>query len=230
MPVFKQRMPWARQPQTPVGIDWSNPLTRGLQVVWLPQTSSLQKNVKTPGVGIVTNGTSDYAFAPCAWKYGDGVSIAAFADCNWRSATTYERLAAVRTGTTSTGFQLMDDGTKKIQVFVNAKLSTNGYQTFTLPASYQSGSHLFVGTTQFSRSSCLAYVDGIALTGGTVGGVDSSSLDTGASGVDISRIQYDGIFYYGRYNWIGLVVAWNRALTPLEVKLLSDNPWQIFSP
>lgn len=227
------KFPWTMQPQSVPRINWANPITNGLQVFFVPDnviaSGSASNSLNHLGKGVSTDGSAQYQFVPKTWEYGPGVTIAALSDCNWRTATTYERLATVRTGTKSTGIQLSDAGTKSIQVFCNAAVETNGYLTCVLPASATTGVHLFVGTTEYSLASHKAYVDGIKLSGST-GGNGSVSLDAGASGLDIGRTQYDSTNYFGRYNWIGLVVAWNRALSEPEVSEFSKSPWQIFAP
>jgi len=68
-----------------------------------------------------------------------------------------------------------------------------------------------------------SYIDGVvqSLTGTPVG-TWSAPLTVG--------IGAAGNLYETSKNEIDLVLIWKRALTPLEIKSISNNPWQVFKP
>jgi len=231
MPSILLPRRFTSQPQGGVQVDWSNPLSSGVQVFWLPQSFDPRyatKAIGQRGAGISTNGTDQYQFVPCNWNYSGGVSTLSIADCNWHTKLAFERLVSVRTDTNSTGLQLYTTAgsVKTAQVYCSST-NGNGYKNFTLPSSAQTGPHVFCSTTQYSLASHKFYVDGVELTG-TTGGFDNTALYPGASGMDIGRFVWLGTNYFGRYNWIGLGVMWNRVLSASEAIKLSANPYQIF--
>ncbi len=216
-----------RQPVTPVGVDWSNPLARGLQTLFDGASCRdvVSKRPFAPrnpaagraGMGHQVGGVTTVAqLANQVFKAGSGLTIFVFLEHGTATGTN-TALTGRGSGAGGTATLLGVDDSGNLIVFDGAVSSTLGTQQ-------AAGLHSYAITNQ--GTSLLGYVDG-KLSGSA--GSFSVVVDSAAQSMQIGAGAADELTAYmaGRYY---LVVWWNRALTAGEIMALHANPWQLFAP
>lgn len=222
------------QPQEPLEIDRSNPITRGLATVFLPTQ-------RYPSIDLVTKvfdtATTRGALLPGtnATRYaviGTGVNWSLnFAPVGIPASypalsvfALYEQYDTTTTGNIfGGGFSTTNYGR-----FVK---NNDGSITFT-PNSNTSGSQIVgpvLNTNQVYSLAAINQGNERELFVDAVSVVSSSTSATFLNGA----YGYAGAnFATGQTRRIGLYCGyvWTRRLTPFEIKSLTDNPWQIFRP
>ena len=230
--------PWTSQPQVAVGIDWGNPITRGLVFAWsagatryqaVPATPTQLASGVKPGVGGIS---PDFNGASVATRYNvsmlggnpDEATMFSWATTQqtasearmigfWTNGA-FNPLFSIEQRPNPQGWtaQWRDNAAVVVNVSQNAALSVG--DTKKICGVFRSGS----GRKELFIDGALAAFDTTTL--GTFGTLNQSSigcLDRGSPG------QY----------WSGAIYCafvWNRALSASEVDQISDNPWQIFAP
>lgn len=219
------RTPRVSQPQGPTGIDWGNPITRGLVTATLPgMCQSAGAITPTP-------------------QYQAGVK------------QSVSRLGAVARTVANFGVSLGDQpkfnfGTQDFTMFcVVSPVARTGTQVAVGRYNATSGSYWLGytgGAVAFSVSGVNASCTAPAGVTDTLCGVRSAgSITAYANGVSGSAVAAAGsvtatgilaIGVFGSYNsyyCVGdyaLTAIWDRALSKTEILALSLNPWQIFAP
>ena len=219
------RTPRVSQPQGPTGIDWGNPITRGLVTATLPgMCQSAGAITPTP-------------------QYQAGVK------------QSVSRLGAVARTVANYGVSLGDQpkfnfGTQDFTIFcVVSPVARTGTQVAVGRYNATSGSYWLGytgGAVAFSVSGVNASCTAPAGVTDTLCGVRSAgSITAYANGVSGSAVAAAGsvtatgilaIGVFGSYNsydCVGdyaLTAIWDRALSKTEILALSLNPWQIFAP
>ena len=216
--------PWTSQPQGPVEIDWSNPITRGLIYADYPGAA---KNLSVTGVG----------------KYGRESTFRGQVSSDPRlSSASFSFYLLFKTeaslgsqgcvigrGSTSNDYNNRGFGfspTHSAPAYSGAFYCGDSYTIIGKPT----GAALSADTNYSIAGTCdgaygRAYNNGIL----SAGPVSVSSIDTTAnlvinksSGVNPSADDSQNKIYFVGY--------WNRALSDTEVRSISQNPWQIFKP
>lgn len=228
------------QPQTPVGIDWGNPITWGLVSVLNAPTlstktypSAIPLGVTNAGVAVVANGSFlAYEKVP---DLGSAATLFMLGNMP-ANATSASIQCAI--GTNSGGTQLFalqgaqnNGGLTEARAVIRA---VNGGGITTAESASLYGN---LGSNAIEPW-CGVYDGTSALKIYRNGRDDTqSNLGTAVSG-PLTAINTPTILGANRgtpsYALTGakvaLVLAWNRALTPAEIKSVSDNPWQVFQP
>ena len=231
------RKPWTRQPQVAVGVNWSNPLTRGLvSAAWrdrnivngatLADSGSKTYEPALSGIAEVYDGAvTGRSETVSGIDTSNGLSIHVivyptniaqtntFAGFGSTSATHYAALDLSGTETNDPIRVLQTGGTFGCTYY--ASPPTNQWNAYT--AVFNSGTNNVL------------YRDGVLLTPSSTVGSASANFPT------ISRIDHGQIsLNTGPANrLIGkllLRLHWNRRLTAGEARMLADNPWQLFAP
>lgn len=234
------RQPRTSQPQGPVGIDWGNPITRGLLSALLP--NNLATKTKSGGSvplrvaqqGIVALGGSSALAYDTTASIGSTATIFMLGNMVGQSGSA-ANLAGI--GTTSGGSQLFifqgaqiagATGARGVLRLVNAGGIT----------SVESASLGGSGTTSAIEAWCCVYDGTTALklyrngvddTGGNAN-VGASGAATSLNAPCINGKFNSAVAYAPSGSQQALVLAFNRALTVADIKSLSANPWQIFTP
>ena len=228
------------QPQQAVGINWSNPLTKGLTLASLPSlaydavkgklipisgaTQTVSKNLGKSFSGVnaridygqtrvIPGGSSTHTvIAAGVWKNtGRG---AAFAQQYGTSPFPQTNLGYGTSGVAGT-IEFFDyNSPSKLASVAKVGAADNKY-------------HIVAGVRNGAVAETKLYIDGVdtLVTPTGVGGVVNSALQRVSVGNDGDYISADRTFN----NPLDLVLVWGRALSPKEIKSLSDNPWQIFA-
>lgn len=220
------------QPQTPVEIDWSNPLTRGFLKAFIPSTSkailkgSAPSYLLKPSVtGIGYSGKRTVAYweaSPTALISGNptwsivlsvvsadaGIAGGLGLYCERPNATQIVKIAGSAGGSGFAEF-VCRDASGNLAIITSSKVVNDGKP------------HV-LAFTRVASNSHIGYVDGINV------GASSTNVN-GSFGATDAVIGADKANDSADFNGaIPLVSLWNRALSATEIKSLSDNPWQIF--
>lgn len=231
------RHPWTQQPQYPVGIDWGNPITRGL-------VSVLQGNSFLDQVN----------FGRAVTKQTNTILQPSYAEIGYKGAGTDPQGINVGTG----GLSQIVAGNSPVTVAMGViPFATGVREAFcadysaagsgasiifeqqvanTYRVGFASGTVAKVvdtGTVEAGRLAHICgthdlttingYINGVAGTPVLCGNRDAgNTLRVGAPGAYTGGIRFRG--------WVLYWYVWNRTLSAAEVKSLSDNPRQIFQP
>lgn len=217
------------QPNSNIDIDWSNPITRKMVLVWTPTTglkSSSNGNLKgtlSGGNGTVSGG-----------RWGNGIAFGQSglqfesSDLNVSTATDQAYLVIGEPPPTGTSWNMaITTGSGSFRKWFN------NYTIHRYPA----GTHLMADTSVWNGEAVVFcqlaqndsvkdfYVNGVRVNNSTSSDESSYSIVTtqllqGESG-DRSSVTYWANKTY-------LCVKWHRLLTTSEIASLTANPWQIF--
>lgn len=224
--VLRERL---SQPQNLTGVDWGNPITRGL-IALVDGVS--RRDLMQTALPTSYNGAQLGASSGLAMGYETG-QFASFAFAN-RSRIANQLSVFSFTDYTASGSpnSFLFGDTEAAGTGYNFGLYSNGLQWLSFVKTGGSGASASGGTfgqrRRFAHSftydgtSIRQYLDGVA-AGVTA---KTGNVDTGAFGLNINRWNA-GSPHAGRF-FVGAV--WNRALTPAEIVSLSANPWQLFAP
>ena len=237
-----RRVPWTRQPPYPVGIDRTNPLSRGLVNVWTPfsvanniGTGSLTRQPTRAGIAII-NGALVTPFSV-------GQPTRVFPMTILRYGSTLEPTH------TGIGAEVgsYDGGTAGF-VFTNSQPSgsvNNNFSIFPEPGDAWSYREFSVNAT--NRSAVPSIQVGVIKAYNDIDVYWEGKKDNGTL-VSFSVLNPPPVFksltpfasspeganFFGRSSVAGssmlLTLGWNRALIEREVKSISANPWQVFEP
>jgi hypothetical protein len=219
-----------RQPANPhlVRIDWNNPLTRGLVIALLPDTTGRMVNIANPSIQFTQGGL---AATMGAGRYGRH-----FAKATANASTIYN---ANRTGSLSPGNSgivllhgITASGNGNGLVGFNASnagfyIGSGGQLGLTIASSV-----VATGTTTIVGPAVLGWS---ALTGNYklyLNGVDDTNTSSGSTFGISGLIDRVGIFSGGTHQGTSsqaLILQWSRQLSPAEHKALARNPWQVFT-
>lgn len=238
------RKPWTRQPQTPIGIDWGNPITNGLLLSALPnafdgrnlvngksltKTGALAAAVNQDGVypTFATNNYVDFDAGICS--YTTPTTIA------WtqepRATSNYSAILQWKATGATNPFLIYTSATDVNYQF-NAGVGNGG---FNLNKRFGVG----LATNKVADRFCLILPSGTSTAADSIlyrngALVDSLSVAAeqsfGSSTANVSRIgalstagdPFEGL--------LGNVNVWGRALTETEAAAWTRNPWQLFAP
>ena len=239
------RVPWTRQPQFPVPIDWGNPVTVGLQAAFSPVTGRMvdtSQNGSTPPsadtgtqqIGIAgisrayTGGTkSTFANSP---RYGLASAMTLVVVCDVNTLTNYGALISCENQPDVSGWELRVGNGPTDSVILASRSTSGGYYQYKTGANrINAGSkNNFVAVTYPSalvESTPSFYVNGVAYAAVFVGNTSTGAqlastltLDIGARAAGTT--QLDGAVLFA-----GL---WNRALAAGEIESLRGNTSQVY--
>lgn len=240
-------LPWNRQPKGGIAprIDWSNPITNGLVYA---DPGQFGRNLVTGQQSSALTGTKVQGSVSGLVRGFGSTFGTGSTDANVTSLTTNAthrtyiaramrngagggglgRILDKRTGGAQSELIFWSNGISQLQ-YGRVYTTTNGQWDFpvgTLPV----GTPQVIGISYDSGSTTndpVFYVNGARQTltessapsGTPVGNSDAYVIGNRTN--DNAR-NWDG--------WIGEVLIWDRILSPAEVLLVSQNPWQIFAP
>lgn len=228
---------WTRQPQGAVQIDWSNPLTRGLQCALSPYfehakqrrptySGTVAYSTRASGKSIDGN-NAGLAYASVS-GVGDPVTIM-YAGSMTRSALTNVVAAlGVSSGNQLIGFQFSSNAANNRIIMRQTNAGGVTFREYGLNVTTASAEKVVLCGVVTGSSSIDAYWNGK---------LDNGTLTTGSSGSNTSfntaalgGVQRAANTYADTDNDGALFCYWNRALTASEIAAISAHPWQIFKP
>lgn len=233
MATIIDNTPWTSQPQQAVGIDWSNPITRGLVIAENHSNPRLAAfNSPTKKIGASYRGTGGVAtrFVSASSQYlkQSNTSLTnyplTFLSVFQRASRPFDGvLIGIGAGTNR---QILYVNQDNIACFSGAGATTaQAVSTNTELSIYGPGDvSCAVGVVSAANSRSV-YLDGVLV------GSNSTTVSTGASNTAVIGCYWNNDAPSTYFNGdIYLSLAWNRSLSDAEVKSLSQNPWQIFKP
>lgn len=215
---------WTQQPQVPVEIDWSNPITRGLVTAYVAgkpvDAVRGSKFTNTSLYGGIANGLAGYATSPSAYTRSTNDPVTVFVLGSFYSSTNWNpKLYESSTWSSSSvnaGIEVFRDHSSPNHLKVGAYNNNNN----TISAGF-SPTFGRVYATCFGYDGTNYYLD--------VDGVGKASGALAAGVLNAGVAEIHGSSANGTAPAI-LSLRWNRALNSGEQISLSANPWQIFRP
>lgn len=240
--MISRKIPWTSQPQYPVQIDWSNPLTRGLVGLFdsvnsidlvdngFPSTNSVTQGVVSKGrIANFSNSAQIYPHKP---RYAVTGALTIFTPLVVTSLANYSGILSKSSDYSTFPFELRL-GASPTTSEINFERGGGG----TASAFKGSGSLISAnpGVVQYLVVRCISGDINIAPDvfvnkAKTTLGRNGYATITGTASDNGSALRvgnrFDTTTYLnGGIQYLGL---WNRALSDSEILSLSDNPWQIF--
>lgn len=235
------------QPQTPCGIDWSNPVTQGLAstlkpVKYFPYAAdpggsnrvSNPSDTFRPNVSIVGTHLSNAGsrFVAIEGKFDNLTSISGgytqlcIVQANKIISAEGEisRLAGTGSGGDTTRTIEISTGTSGEIIAKVLRYQDTPFSNIIGPSLNDGSLKIIVSTITPTRLTL--YVNGIFIN-------ESSGLILSQGFTPMSsylRTGGGGLPFSDDTIRIGLLSSWSRVLSNNEIKSLSDNPWQIFQP
>lgn len=238
-----------RQPAANPRVRWSNPITAGLRAAIIPvlgydavngvfaatrTTSGTLGKAKAAGLvpkfGTSVSDVVAFAHHPNYAILGE-MSIVALVQSD--AGSSYGGIIAAKQATSTTaGFELRvsNGGGDWAPMFLRANGTT--YSFWVSSTSFTQGGTdgcLFgVSAPATIESAPAFYGDGVGATATShTGGATGAQTDNGSSQLRLG-LRYDSAVYL--LGWHGLLLMWDRILTPTEHRSLAVNPWQVFEP
>ena len=243
------RRVWTRQPQIAVGVDWSNPLSRGLWAsiesgqqydavrrILLPADTahSLANPARVVKAGGIGGNTQAYLTMLATQREGPLAQTAP-----WSMAVTLSSTASVSLGcffgfgyvvVTTINFSIDNGGARCLIDY------GGNYQFYTGAGLWDTG--IAVDKDDKVRTLVLTH-DGTNVyfyrDGSVVSGTRPSGIDTvaGTTGTDKNFVGIGNNHSSGNTGPAATIYcgrAWNRCLSKSEVSTYVGNPWQLFAP
>lgn len=216
------------QPTRQVGIDYGNPLTRGLIDACLPMAGHTVN-----GTPVTISGTSQSLVSN---SLGTAVQSASGGTGYWRygnprlsppSNTPFTLISVYRLTATGTAGRVISNIISAVAGYGLLPNATN----FRAAIARSGANMLFVGNPVSTAIQC----DAVVYTG-TQGkyyqkGVQVDTTQTGSYDVQVGTFQIgaDAFGSAAAPSQVSMWGLWNRALSDAEIKSISDKPWQIFA-
>ena len=234
---------WKKQPQYQVGIDQSNPLTRGLIAAVNPATGIDH----VTGRFINWTGGAKRTFADgaaCVSTEGYGTNLYAYIDYPSRSYTQMTALAVTTPRTVSTNLSVLQfaSSTDGDPIFSIRSGLTTASKMFSTVRNDIGNAATFVDTNlvAFVAGQCSVVAAEMTSAGGTIrwyiNGVQDAqtSATDDAAGFTFNRLGLNCLSNLGGNEdfWDGetsLYLIWDRLLTQDEHARIAKNPWQVFA-
>jgi hypothetical protein len=227
--MLEFQLPWDSQPQEIAGIDWSNPITRGLAFAVTPLG-----NLVGPPKGPTRPGIS-WIFDPAVPTPIDtGVAAPSVAEHSAVILARHPSMSGARNpqylGTRVTGnngwafYQAAASGSAPTQL-MGLGYVHGGVAAYTTATNIEDGNnkHLVLGFSAKVSTNITFYVGGVAHTTTAIGGINQT-----AATVRIGRDVWFSV-QPGDYE-TPFVAYWNRMLSADEHRSIAENPWQLFAP
>jgi hypothetical protein len=228
-----------QQPQQPVPVDWSNPLTQGLLQAWHPYADTFTKNgsigraVNSAGAGVVTNGSSSYLLNTSVFR----TATLLLTDCTISVLVTPSNINAISAyaagcGHSSNNNQILAIGqgaTAGNLIFRTRDASGADITTDVTPpaGTWANGIPVILtGTRSRNNSVQKLYLNGVLIGQTSVGNSNDSGFNEMSIG-GLYRLAFGNAFAGSVH---GLYLH-SRALTDSEVSRIGSqiqNFWQLY--
>ena len=248
---FKRRTPWTRQPQYPVGIDRSNPLTLGLKGAFSVVGTSVLYDSVNKALPITDNGlykpTPQGVFRDFSGSAGQTATFPNRADYRLTGAmtiiviadvdtlTNYGGLVACADTPTTNGWELRLGRAVTSSAIMFHRSNAGGFRQFT------ASNVDLIATGSKNNFIAVSYADELIETAPAFFNVNGSrytpvtSIDGTGTGAQTGSV--DPLYIATREDnvtrldgAIGLVLLFDRSLSFSETESIRKNPWQLFQP
>jgi len=225
-----------RQPQGPIRIDRTNPLTRGLVSVITPTFDHYQGRAPIKENTVVYTSTrSGYAvrgggfslvYSPVA-GLGTDITIMYVGSVERTATVNITSALGATVGSQLFGFQF-DTSRNNSAIIRQTDGGLVTARSFSTNATTASADKVVLHAVTKGSSDISVYWNGAldngALATGSTG--SNSVFDTNA----LNGVKRSGNVYSTANNNGAAAMVWNRALSAGEIAALARNPWQIFQP
>jgi len=223
-----RRVPWTRQPPYPVGIDWSNPLTRGLVAHVTNRSSNAGHVALNSGASFSLNKTG-VLVSPNSTGYASVNSplvsppfSVAFTLFFVYSGLSTQALVGQGGATSSGKGWYVSSGAG----FNDIRITFGGVADYIITGGILSSGTTYRVLVVVSGGLAVCYLNGV-----NKGSIAVGSMLTPASKPLTIGAYHTGSAYGGfPVSSIGDVVLWSRALSANDAKMDAANPHQIFEP
>lgn len=225
------------QPQGPVGINWSNPITKGLVAVYDAGSGDMTRNLVASASPLTNNGAvvglSDkgkvLTLNGGGYLRNSTIAPVAAAPITFLCFTR-PRVDLASAGDKTIFLLSIDNGYSYIYKLYSASAGNGliaqtydgGNSAAIIGGSYQqAGKWYFAGARWASNSSRSVFQDELS--------VSDTGTRSAPSGINSISIGYSP--WSSGETWdgdIAIPMLWNRALSDSEIKSIRENPWQIF--
>ena len=229
------RRVWTRQPQVAVGVDWGNPLTRGLVVCVSPTLRvNSARGIILPGTVSAISGVGANLGAYYADKVASASSISFNPATNgysvflwFKTPTFIPSLAHGGYGIYTSGYAgglYLEHGNS---AYAGAFWSGSGFDVIGKPtgATFVDLTEYKVGLSHFVGTATRLFANG-AGSNGTSRALPNAAIteiSLGSTRGTTTETAYPGTKFI-------LFCMWSRALSDVEHRELANNPWQLFAP
>jgi hypothetical protein len=221
------RLPWDSQPQEAVGIDWSNPLTKGIVAAAYPGggvytvASGITLGAGTQGRHWTLTGGTTQAIDVSSPGYTAGMEFSGIAVARSRGLGS-QAVININFNGTNVPFMLSIGITGPVN---GAGYFAGGWKTSGFVSDVRNDGLWHVIGGAVKSGSQRYFVDGRLNSSGTGSGtsatVNSNPISFGCYKNDSASLNGD----------LALGVVWaDRFLTDAEIAEISANPWQLFAP
>jgi len=240
MAWVETRIPRTSQPQDTVGIDWNNPLTKRLKLLYSDGSELVSMSIGTKfstekvstqkGLGLKLTAI------PGRVQFSADVAVGLLSEITLLQygrielttvdATAISKSPSNGASTTPFDFGIAGGGGIKLG------RANSGFKVWRSSATIQENTDFIAFAVQSSDigSAPKFYINGLFDTASAIslyGGTGTGTATEGGALRILNRGDGEPFWNGGA---IYLCCAWDRQLTSSEIKSLSDNPWQIFEP
>ncbi len=231
MAWVERRVTRTTQPQDAVGVDWNNPLARGLVTVAVPGVFGLNVPTTPGSLGVSPSLATLSSVAVPALKTASLTTLSVRKSNTSQFRNNFTASVATFLGS-NLGF-----GHGTLEYSNNRTLTTNCFTQAGVDLKTNSAASIL--SVPAGQKICLTTTLVAGLADGhrlyNDGSLVASGSTTGMSGSDTTR---SGFLTFNNANGGStqfdlptvFVVVHNRVLSDAEIKSLSENPWQVFEP
>ena len=213
MAFVKRLITRTSQPQGLVGIDWSNPITRGLREFVTGKRFSDFGNA----VAVTKDGLSAFNTSTFQTVTSPVNEVTIFQSAVFDSISNVSSLGVSSGGDSGFGFKNNTTSVRLFKYRASGTANTQSVSTRSLVV----GRRVNVCGT-FDGANQRLYEDGV-LSSSTA---NAEAVFWGAS----PKLRLGGFSVSNFAGTASILLYFARALSDAEIKSLSDNPWQIFAP
>lgn len=229
MSVIPLKRKHTRKPNYPVGIDWSNPLSKGLKIfVATPFYNSVTGKMEAAVNGaaktrnvMVFDGTDDRADGKVKAATGSAFTVASKYKSGSAIGSASRYLLNIHRSADPFAVILWHYGAASE---VRANWSLNGYASFLHEPAAGEASKVIISVPSSTYTDAYALIDGVIppINAGTSVPFSATTDDYSVGGRSTGARYWDGDIEY--------VAKWSRALSAAEQKSFQENPYQILQP
>ncbi len=213
---------WTRQPPPGTGINWKNPITRGLLLAMSGKENNLNKTIGGNDLVVTAVGKKGIALVTPTWEFYNSVG----GNYITPQSSIFILAKARNEVTANQGVVGYDVSSKGSYLKIN---SANRWRFSVYDTAQRDAADTTAPSITEFEPICGTH-DGVTAriyrNGNQTASVSAGNATGSATDIRFGACSGS----YGSGSSIACTFVWNRALTKGEVKALSDNPWQIFEP
>lgn len=238
MPAMLVPQRWTKQPQYPVGVDWGNPITRGLVFAWEAsfsgdvvsgsthnKGSTVTKSIGLNGVQLGISSPSDASDFGSSPTFSNGASeTTAMLDIYFASGSPSEKPFGQWDGNNHWLIQLSAGNL----IWVAAQESGGGRRRWDISGMITSPGWYRIVLAWRGGASAAAFINGVNISSSlSVVNSEATVIDSTSQ---ILSVGQTGVLTDIIGGFISGARFWRRGISDAEIRSISANPNQLFSP